>query len=107
MWGEWGLYGIPGSLYGADLCGDKFAVINYYGPMFIFDAASGLSYGHGSLPGQETTAAVSLSGPDCDHVTRVDAYGNLWAKYSTTLSPGYLYYGSNFVSPQQRPNNLR
>jgi hypothetical protein len=106
-WGSWELYGIPGTLYGTDLCGDKFAVINYYGPLYIYDATGGLSYGHGSIPGQETTSTVRLSGPECDYVTRIDNYGNLWAKYSHSLSPNYLYYGSNFVSLQQRPNNLR
>ncbi len=105
--GAWNIYGLPGSLYGAELCGDKFAVINYYGAMYVFDASTTLSYAHSSLPYHETTSTVRFSGPECDHMTRIDAYGSLWAKYSQTLSPNYLYYGTNFVSLQQRPNNLR
>jgi hypothetical protein len=103
LYGIWDYYGAPNSPEHVDLCGDKLAVINFGQSLYIKDYGTGASNAHWSFPGQGGTSAVRLTGPMCDHVTRLDHNGSIWAKYSLGDNPGYFPYHNSVVSLPQRP----
>lgn len=101
--GNWSLFANPTDLNAVDVCGDKAAAINYNGTFYIWDVPNWAGYSHSQISNDWGSSAVRITGPACDHVTRIGAYGELWAKYSVTTNTGYLNYGSNFSLLEQRP----
>jgi len=102
MYGSWYQFGSMRDLDDADVCGDKFAVINLDGNMYTQDGGLGTYY----LMYQIAPAwpqAVRLNGPMCDYVSIIEGGGQIATKYSTSMVPdGFLYYGSNMSNLQQR-----
>jgi hypothetical protein len=100
---NWALFANPTDLDAVDVCGDKAAAINYNGTFYIWDVPNWIGYSHSPISDDWGSSRVRISGPMCDHVTRIGQYGDLWAKYSVSTSTGYLHYGSGFSMLQQRP----
>jgi hypothetical protein len=102
--GSWGGYFAGTSnLEAMDLCGENVAAVNFDGTFYVKNASTGAVYSHSPISDDWGSSRVRLSGPMCDHVTRIGWYSDLWAKYSVTTNTGYLSYGSSFVSLPQRP----